>query len=146
MTATALATKEVGFEYLSGQQRKFAIAWVKYHESVKALEEAGYALTDNPSRHAHKLRKRCARMISYLEEESLREALISIAGIQHEFAKVGFSNPLNYIVELPDGGHRPKMLTELSRAEAAAISKFTLFPMDMGGKKILVLTEIEFHP
>jgi hypothetical protein len=148
MTGTSLVEREVGWEYLTGKQRAFAVAWVKYHDPQKALTEAGYASVEssNPSRDAARLIKRCRRFIDHLEETALREARISIAGIQHEYAKVGFSNPLNYVVELPGGGHRAKMLTELTRAEAAAIESFTLLPLSVAGKPdIWVLGEIKFH-
>lgn len=146
----SIAANEVGWEMLNAQQKMFAEEWVRTHNYTKALTHAGYQFTPNSSSPiGNRLVKRCHRYIKYLEAHALRASHISIEAIQHEYARVGFANPLNYYIRDPKNNRRirPKKLDELTYDEAAAIKEWgwMMFKNDDGTEE-LVLTDIKLHP
>jgi hypothetical protein len=143
----ALST-EVGWELLSEEQRKFAEEWVRSHNHTQALTFAGYRFDPkNPAVVGKRIVKRCHRYIKYLEAKALRETFISIEAIQHQYVRIGFSNPLNYtIVDPVTQKRRPKALEELTRDEAAAIKEYTLMPLEREGQPTMwVMTDVKLH-
>jgi hypothetical protein len=146
--ARALRT-EVGWELLNAQQRKFAEEWVRTHNYTKALEHAEYLFhPKNPAATGNPLLKRCHRYIKYLEAKALRSTFISIEAIQHQYVRLGFSNPKNYTIFDPIlKRKRPKTLDECTRDEAAALKEYTLFPLKRGETEadIWVLHDIKLH-
>ena len=129
----------------SDQHRAFCEAWLKHYDHNRAAREAGYS--------AHNVnagvgKRTFALFAQYLtkqkeikEKALVKELALDQKDILAEMMAIGFANALDYVKEVEEEEkdmetgevrmvrrHRQKLVTELTRAQAAAISKVTFLP------------------